>query len=38
MLRPLIALLAAIAATLVIGRIVDQVLQRVAASHPDDAV
>ncbi|MFI8080740.1 hypothetical protein ACIF6L_08130 [Kitasatospora sp. NPDC086009] len=38
MLRPLTALLAAIAATLVIGRIVDQVLQRVAASHPDDAV
>ncbi|MER6395171.1 hypothetical protein ABT263_03785 [Kitasatospora sp. NPDC001603] len=37
-LRPLIALLAAIAATLVIGRIVDQALQRVAASHPDDAV
>ncbi|MFE2722924.1 mechanosensitive ion channel family protein [Kitasatospora sp. NPDC059327] len=38
MLRPLIALLAAIAATLVIGWIVDQVLQRVAASHPDAAV
>ncbi|MEU1418496.1 hypothetical protein [Kitasatospora sp. NPDC005751] len=37
-LRPLTALLAAIAASLVVGRIVDQVLQRVAARHPDDAV